>query len=76
MVSGNTGATLGGSEIGCIAVYPEDHVAGMVTDGDIRMSGAIMEELCDSFHGCLGAFGLFGGNGAQLARRVLSTALA
>jgi len=50
-------------------VYPKDHVAGMVMDGGIRMSGAIIEELHDGFHGCLGTFGLLGGDGAQCSEK-------
>jgi len=76
VVPGSTEATFGGSEIGCIAVYPKDHVTGMVMDSGIRMSGAIIEELHDGFYSCLGTFGLLVAMVPNAVRRVLSTALA
>ena len=44
---------------------PEDYVAGVIMDASVRMSGTIVEELCQGLHGGLGTLGLLGGEGAK-----------
>jgi len=46
-------------------VCPEDYVAGVIMDVIVRMSGTIIGELHQSFHGGLGTLGLLGGKGAK-----------
>ena len=43
----------------------KDHIASMIANGGIRMSGTVVEELCDGKVCALGSAGLFVGNGAE-----------
>ena len=64
-IAAGTGAGLGFGEVGCVAVDVEDHVAGMVADGGVRMSGAVVEQLGDGARGGFGTVGLGAGEGAE-----------
>jgi hypothetical protein len=46
-------------EIGRVAVYLENHVAGLIAEYSIRMSGGIVKELDDCFHSGFGSGALF-----------------
>jgi len=50
-----TGASLAFREVGGIAVYVQMHVAGVVSNGCVGMSGTIVEELRDGKGGDFGA---------------------
>ena len=43
----------------------KDHVAGVICDYGIHMSGCIVKELLDLCHCVFGRIGLFSGNGAK-----------
>jgi hypothetical protein len=61
----DTAASGGRIEIGRITMDVQDHVRSTETNGGIRMSGTVVEELCDGKVGALGGTGLFVGNGAE-----------
>ena len=65
VVASGARARFGGSQVGGVAFDPEDHVTSDETHGGVRMSGTIVQEVGDGFHGCLGAFGLLSGDGAD-----------
>ena len=52
-------------EVGCIAMDVQDHVRGPETNGGIRMSGTVVEELCNGKVGASGGARLFVGNCAE-----------
>jgi hypothetical protein len=46
-------------EVGGVAVYLENHVAGLIAEYSIRMSSGIIKELDDCFHSGFGSRALF-----------------
>jgi len=46
-------------------VCPQDHVAGMIADGNIRVGGTIVEELSEGLQGGLCSLGLLCGECAK-----------
>jgi hypothetical protein len=52
-------------EIGRVAVYLENHVAGLIAEYSIRVSGGIIKELDDCFHSGFGSRTLFRGKVAE-----------
>ena len=64
-VTTNMASSGGRIEIGRIAMDVQDHVGGAEPNCGIRMSGTVVEELCDAKVGALGGAGLLVGNGAE-----------
>jgi len=64
-IASSMGVAFGSTEVGGIAVGPQDHVTGMVSNDGIGMCCTIIEEVCESLEGGLGAVGLLGGKGAK-----------
>ena len=58
-------ASSGCIEVGCIAMDVQDYVRGLEMNGGIRMSGTVVEELCNRKVGALGGTRLFVGNCAE-----------
>jgi len=64
MVTGCTKTVFGCCEVGSIAVYSQYHVTSiMITNGGLRMYGAMVEQLGDCLHSVLCAMSLMGNNG-------------
>jgi hypothetical protein len=52
-------------EVGRVAVYLENHVAGLIAEYSIRVSSGIIKELDDCFHSGFGGRALFRGEVAK-----------
>jgi hypothetical protein len=52
-------------EVGRVAVYLENHVAGLIAKYSIRVSSGIIKELDDCFHSGFGSRALFRGEVAE-----------
>lgn len=61
----NAATGFGGGEIGSIAVYMENHVAGVKPDNSARESCGVVEEVDEGVHGLHSAMGLHSGKVAQ-----------
>ena len=64
-VAPGSGAGFGLGQVGGITVYHEEHVTGMVTNGDGGVSGGVVQQMGKCFHCGLGAAGLCCGQGAK-----------
>ncbi len=64
-VAPGSGAGFGLGQVGGITVYHEEHVTGMVTNGDGGVSGGVVQQMGKCFHCGLGAVGLCGSEGAE-----------
>ena len=64
-ISSSTGVAFGSTEVGCIAVGPQDNVAGVVSNDSSGMCCTVIEEVCEVLEGGLHAGGLLGGKGAK-----------
>jgi len=65
VIAAGSGASFWLGKVGGIALDVQDHVAGMVTEDSIGVSGSIVEEPGGSFGSCLSASGLGGCKGAE-----------
>jgi len=59
-MTSSTRSSFGFRKIGSIAVGPEIHVAGVIADFGVGMTGSVVEKLTDCIQCCLGAVGLGG----------------
>ena len=64
-VSPSSRSGFGDTEVGCITVDPQDHVAGVVLDCGGWVGGTVIEEMVEGHHGSTGALGLLSGECAQ-----------
>jgi hypothetical protein len=55
----------GFGQIGSVDVNVKDHVTGVDSDGCVRVSGGVVEELMGGASGLFGGVGLGGGDGAE-----------
>jgi hypothetical protein len=53
-----SGAGFGFRQVGGVAVDTKEHATGMISESDGGVSGSIVEQVSESFHGCLGAISL------------------
>ena len=67
-VSTSAAASLGLREVGGVAVYLEDHVAGTILDAGIVMGCGVIKELVDDFLGGFSGFALLGTESAKCSK--------